>query len=395
MEIRPRPARLSRAGAATATWKFGRDQDRDRGARLRYDDGDEEQFIEPRHIRPSKKPAPSEFKAAPAAPPGTDGAPAVLYAVDFATELAAPRSFEPGEKIFARWPATVSGRFNWFGATVSRRTPDDTYDLVYDDGDLKDDVDVAGILAVAAFEPLYPEPVVLVGDRVLARWKDGPTYFGATVTGVAAASEDRRGATYALKYDDGDVESKVSARRLKVVERHVDDCEDTSTQSTQWHDGTNGCAKYLEQEIKGRDWCNRFGDHPFGAGPPNVHCCACGGGIKTAAAAAAAALKIPLEHSPEPSADWDDPRTKLLAPRTNPAGLGARARALAEGNAPPPDLRAWFDAECGPFGGFVADGVVAVRSPSGNFRRDAKRFPSRRDERNLPSRCQTVPVSPR
>ena len=47
------------------------------------------------------------------------------------------------------------------------------------------------------------------GDRVEARWKGGSRYYSGTVLSAAPSRTSRRGPTYAVKYDDGDVESHV------------------------------------------------------------------------------------------------------------------------------------------------------------------------------------------
>ncbi|KAJ8558880.1 hypothetical protein ON010_g8569 [Phytophthora cinnamomi] len=120
------------------------------------------------------------------------------------------KSFEVGDVVKAPFQRGIK----LFRGKISRVRSDGTYEIVFDDGDR--DTHVPGDL-------IQPEdhendddkpnkPTLKVGDAVKARYKKGKKLFAGAVTRA------RTDGTYDIKYDDGDVETRVEIDMIEIPE---------------------------------------------------------------------------------------------------------------------------------------------------------------------------------
>ncbi|GMF29595.1 unnamed protein product [Phytophthora fragariaefolia] len=121
------------------------------------------------------------------------------------------QSFEVGDIVKAPFQQGVK----LFRGKISRIRSDETYDIVFDDGDR--DSHVPGDLIQReegkSNSEQKPKTVTLkAGDVVNARYKKGSKRFAGTITRA------RSDGTYDIRYDDGDVEMRVEMDMIEVLD---------------------------------------------------------------------------------------------------------------------------------------------------------------------------------
>jgi cytidine deaminase len=121
-----------------------------------------------------------------------------------------------GDKIEARY----KGRERWFAGVIKRANRDDTYDILYDDGEREAGVEARLVRLVSrgsrandsASSSRAAAVVELVaGDKVEARYRGRERYFPGTVRRA------NRDGTYDIDYDDGEKEISVLAEYVKLA----------------------------------------------------------------------------------------------------------------------------------------------------------------------------------
>jgi len=104
--------------------------------------------------------------------------------------------FTVGQKVEARF----GGKAKWYGAVVKEAHDDGTYTLHYDDGDKESSVP-EDLICPAPGPQLAG--IFRSGQRVQGRFGGKNKFYNGTVL------RDQGDGTYAVKYDDGDVENEV------------------------------------------------------------------------------------------------------------------------------------------------------------------------------------------
>ena len=119
--------------------------------------------------------------------------------------------FEPGDAIEARF----RGKAKYFSGKIQKRNRDGTYQVKYDDGDIEhrvrqDLIRKCGNQAEGrqVRGTLKEEPDV--GDKVQARYRGKSKYFSGVIT------KRNRDGTFSIRYDDGDVETRVDPSLIRV-----------------------------------------------------------------------------------------------------------------------------------------------------------------------------------
>eukprot|EP00953_Heterococcus_sp_UTEX-ZZ885_P010886 6325-Heterococcus_DN1.PRE.2 len=171
------------------------------------------------------------------------------YTADSATV-----QLQEGDKIEARY----KGRERWYAGVIKRANRDDTYDILYDDGErevgvearlvrLLDDISRSSSSSrIAAVE-------LVAGDKAQARYRGRERYYSGTIKRV------NRDGTYDINYDDGEKELSVAAEYVKLT-AVVTSPTRRSTADSDAHSSINNKPTVLlvegdkiEARYKGRD----------------------------------------------------------------------------------------------------------------------------------------------
>ncbi|KAG3087787.1 hypothetical protein PC122_g8685 [Phytophthora cactorum] len=107
-------------------------------------------------------------------------------------------TLEIGDSVRAR----CNGGSRWFPGKILRVNRDGTYDVEYSDGDIEKKMAPADVEFVLKNDKKLEN--LTVGDMVKARYQKGSKLFSGKITRV------RSDGTYDIKYDDGDVETRVA-----------------------------------------------------------------------------------------------------------------------------------------------------------------------------------------
>eukprot|EP00968_Pinguiococcus_pyrenoidosus_P006899 scaffold456_cov252-Pinguiococcus_pyrenoidosus.AAC.1 len=190
---------------------------------IRYDDGDTEEDVGATLIRTV-----SETKSRRAGYP----------------ERPSLESIEEGDVVDARY----RGRDRWFPGRITRKHPDGTFDVRYDDGDreqnvdsrlvrkgeapgskvrrVRDDTDEYLSRLESTKEEEEPRRTMRSrtdrrdshdyeeGDKIEARYRGGSKWFPGKI------SRANHNGTFDIRYDDGDAETAVNANKIRPADRH-------------------------------------------------------------------------------------------------------------------------------------------------------------------------------
>jgi hypothetical protein len=167
-----------------------------------YEDGDVEDNLAEELIRGVEE-------AAPAPAPAS------------AAEEATSGGFEAGTQVLARY----KGKKKWYPGTVMKRNDDNTYEIMYDDGDKESGVSADFVKAVEEADkgaktqrrqvaapapaPAAETKVFGKGDKIEALYKGKKNWYAGVVDRYDAESE-----TYDVTYDDGEVEKGVKQENI-------------------------------------------------------------------------------------------------------------------------------------------------------------------------------------
>ncbi|KAG7397797.1 hypothetical protein PHYBOEH_000178 [Phytophthora boehmeriae] len=133
--------------------------------------------------------------------------------------LSTLNSLNVGDSVRAR----CNGGSRWFPGEILRVNRDGTFDVEYTDGDIERK------MAAADVEAASKSPVgatssrkrgFAVGDKIKARYKNGTKLFGGEISRV------RSDGTYDIKYDDGDVETRVAEASIEESSRRKNESDD-------------------------------------------------------------------------------------------------------------------------------------------------------------------------
>lgn len=135
-----------------------------------------------------------------------------VTAADTAANLTAPAgvtAFAEGTRVEANY----HGAGVWYGGVISRCRYDNTYDIVYDDGDSEPCVDgklirlpmAVGVVSSSA----HPSGGLTEGTKCEANYRGKGVYY----TGKVA--RDNHDGTYDIAYDDGEDESRVLEEHIR------------------------------------------------------------------------------------------------------------------------------------------------------------------------------------
>lgn len=160
------------------------------------------------------------------------------------------KRLDVGDKVKARY----KGGDKFFPGKISRVNMNGTFDIKYDDGDLELRVDASNVVALEAEsdkrmkEERTESPRRLeVGDAVNARFKGGTKKFSAKITRV------RSDGMYDVRYEDGDVETGVSASLIELQEitkGSLSKADKSDTKTKEYEVGAKVRARYQ----KGSRW---------------------------------------------------------------------------------------------------------------------------------------------
>ncbi|DAZ98959.1 TPA: hypothetical protein N0F65_000491 [Lagenidium giganteum] len=150
----------------------------------------------------SDKKAPNEIKSP------------IRLQADTTTAFALPSkagAYEVGQDVLARFKRSTK----YFPGKITKARANGTYDIEYEDGDVETSVDPSMIMPALA-KPKSPKKQVAatweVGDAVQARYKGGKKLYSGKVTKAHADG------TYDIKYEDGDVETRVHPSLIEAIE---------------------------------------------------------------------------------------------------------------------------------------------------------------------------------
>ena len=104
--------------------------------------------------------------------------------------------------------ADFKGKGKWFPAKVMRLRDDDTYDIMYDDGDKELRIPLSRVRAREVQQHVDPS-TLKSGTLVEGRYKGKSKFYPAKVATV------NRDGTFQLQYADGDVEANVPLDRIR------------------------------------------------------------------------------------------------------------------------------------------------------------------------------------
>lgn len=124
-----------------------------------------------------------------------------------------PASLIVPAKTFAvkdRVECNFGGKNKWFSGMVVKVRDDESYDILYDDGDKELRIPLSRIRPVALSEEVDPS-AMKVGIAVEVRFKGKHRYYAAKVAKINTDG------TYQLSYGDGEVEDKVPVDLLRQV----------------------------------------------------------------------------------------------------------------------------------------------------------------------------------
>eukprot|EP00953_Heterococcus_sp_UTEX-ZZ885_P003408 2370-Heterococcus_DN1.PRE.4 len=129
------------------------------------------------------------------------------YATDSAT-----LQLREGDKIEARY----KGRERWYAGVIKRANRDDTYDILYDDGEREVGVDARLVRLLtdnnrSSSSNRAAAVELVAGDKVQARYRGRERYYSGTIKRV------NRDGTYDINYDDGEKELSVAAEYVKLT----------------------------------------------------------------------------------------------------------------------------------------------------------------------------------
>jgi PUB domain/EF-hand domain pair/Histone methyltransferase Tudor domain 1 len=117
-----------------------------------------------------------------------------------------------GDKIEARY----KGRERWYAGVIKRINRDDTYDILYDDGEREVGVEARLVRLVtdskrSSSSKRAAAVELVAGDKVQARYRGRERYYSGTIKRV------NRDGTYDINYDDGEKELSVAAEYVKLT----------------------------------------------------------------------------------------------------------------------------------------------------------------------------------
>ncbi|KUF93048.1 hypothetical protein AM588_10009062 [Phytophthora nicotianae] len=110
----------------------------------------------------------------------------------------------------------------WFPGKISKVHRDGTYDVEYFDGDIEKKMASTDVEAAKKDNKLEK---FAVGDKVKARYKNGSKLFSGKISRV------RSDGTYDIKYDDGDVETRVARDLIEPNSEEKDEVLPTKKSS--------------------------------------------------------------------------------------------------------------------------------------------------------------------
>ncbi|CAM9512868.1 unnamed protein product, partial [Phaeothamnion confervicola] len=181
---------------------------------VRYDDGDEEEAVEPGNVR--------RIGGGGGGRSTVDASEAKSSREHERDRPTAAPAFRACDEIEARY----RGRSQWLRGVVRRTNGDGTYDIRYEDGENELSVDPALVRAQAAAEgrdagsrrgdgrdDMDTEAAVAAGDAVEANFKGKGRWFKGVVK-----AKNREG-TFHVRYDDGDEERSVEPHHVRRVGR--------------------------------------------------------------------------------------------------------------------------------------------------------------------------------
>ncbi|ETP53031.1 hypothetical protein F442_02032 [Phytophthora nicotianae P10297] len=128
------------------------------------------------------------------------------------------KTLEIGDSVRAR----CNGGSRWFPGKISKVHRDGTYDVEYFDGDIEKKMASTDVEAAKKDNKLEK---FAVGDKVKARYKNGSKLFSGKISRV------RSDGTYDIKYDDGDVETRVARDLIEPNSEQKDEVLPTKKSS--------------------------------------------------------------------------------------------------------------------------------------------------------------------
>ncbi|KAK1932357.1 hypothetical protein P3T76_012351 [Phytophthora citrophthora] len=189
---------------------------------VEYSDGDIEKKMSPADVEADVKP---------------DKSPAVTKRSSFRLDQKVKARYKGGKKLFP--------------GKIKRVNSDDTYDIRYEDGDEEKRVKAENIQAVSDLKADSDEDQksvkastgkFKVGTKVKAHYKKGKKLFSGKISRV------RSDGTYDIDYDDGEVETRVEAGQIEVIDDMFADSDDdkpiVSKKKAGWEVGDRVKAYY-------------------------------------------------------------------------------------------------------------------------------------------------------
>jgi PUB domain/EF-hand domain pair len=178
---------------------------------------------------------------------------------------AATVQLREGDKIEARY----KGRERYFPGTVRRVNRDDTYDILYDDGEREAGVEARLVRLVSSSSSRAAAVELIAGDNVEARHRGRERYCSGTIRRV------NRDGSYDIDYHNGESELSVAAEYVKLTTIAAASPKRRSTADSGTHSSNKPAAAVfiegdkIEARYKGRDRyytgvikrCNRDGSY--------------------------------------------------------------------------------------------------------------------------------------
>lgn len=202
----------------------------DNSCDIRYDDGDSETRVLPKHIEVVK-----ETSRDP--PPKA--------------KSSSPVRLEIGAAVQARYKKGAK----WFSGKIARVRTDGTFDVEYDDGDVEIKVEASFIEAVVKTKDERPNSreetsskastdEFAVGMKVKARYQKGANWFSGKIMKV------HHDGSCDIRYDDGDTETRVLAKYIEMPKDSKESPSKTKASPSRLEVGDAVQARYK----KGTKW---------------------------------------------------------------------------------------------------------------------------------------------